>query len=307
MNGLGQVVGSALVASVLGTLFTQAPAPVPEPMPVPPAVGVQPLQPQLLTAPRQSTQPRSLTLSLSLSAPEDLQVQVGDAVAAGQVIADRARHRSKLEARRSKAVIALAKMQARQIITPHPPAPVPEILPLPPPNLAAEQARIGAVEADIELQRRKLDLLQTLPPDQVPPAMGEHENRVLEELHQDLARAEGALSAAQAQRQYQEYEYSQAVAHRAAQANQQQLAYQEQRQRAAQRQRDQAFQVAQLEANLQAIEDQLSALSSVESPYAGTIRRIKWLGQSDNKLKVEVTLAVAVGGDGGGAGGDGRE
>ncbi|MEY2976650.1 MAG: hypothetical protein RLZZ435_788, partial [Cyanobacteriota bacterium] len=30
----------------------------------------------------------------------------------------------------------------------------------------------------------------------------------------------------------------------------------------------------------------------VTAPYPGTVRRIKWLGQTNNSLEVEVTLAV---------------
>ncbi|PSN19594.1 hypothetical protein C7271_06545 [filamentous cyanobacterium CCP5] len=82
------------------------------------------------------------------------------------------------------------------------------------------------------------------------------------------------------------------MAQRAEEENQQRLSYGEQLQQAEQRSRDREFQIAQLEANVQNLDTQLSELSTVTSPYAGTIRRIKWLGQSDNRLQVEITLAV---------------
>jgi multidrug efflux pump subunit AcrA (membrane-fusion protein) len=98
---------------------------------------------------------------------------------------------------------------------------------------------------------------------------------------------------------YREYEYSLALAQRQEQENQQRLAYAEQLQRVEEQQRDRELQIAQLEAQLQDIHQQLAELSTVRSPYRGTIRRVKWLGQSDTRLTVEITLAIGSSPDGG--------
>lgn len=249
-------------------------------------------QPQVLTTPLVSDTPRILKFDLSLNGPDDLQVRQGDFVNAGQVIADRSRQRQRLISQRDRAKLSLQKIESRQVIEPAPPAPVPPIRALPPLSFQSEEATITKVQADIDLQTRKLDLLQTLPPDQVPPAMREHEDRRLEKLYAELKLAQGALRKAQDGRQYQEYEHSLAMARRAEQENQQKLAYEDQRQRVEQQRRDREFQIAQLEANVKNLDREIAELSTVTSPYAGTIRRVKWLGQSDNKLKVEITLAV---------------
>jgi chromosome segregation ATPase len=151
---------------------------------------------------------------------------------------------------------------------------------------------IAKVQSDIDLQLRKLDLLATMSPNEVPPAMREHEERVLEALYRDLEAAQAAMKESQEKRAYQEYEYSLSLVQRVEQENQQRLSYNEQLQRVEQQRREREFQIAQLETQLQDINSQLAELSTVRSPYSGTIRRVKWLGQSDNRLTVEITLAV---------------
>lgn len=250
---------------------------------------------QVLTAPTATTEPNVLKFSLNLSEPDDLKVRQGDQVAAGDVLADRTRERSQLLVQQRKIQLSLQQIQGQQILEPPPPLPVPPVSELPPVAYQPQAAAIAEVEGKIELQQRKMDLLATLPPDQVPPAMREHEERLLEQLYQELEAAQAALKAAQERTAYQAYEHSLAMARRAEEANQQQLAYSQQRQQAAQQRRDKAFQEAQLQTQLQAIEVQLMDLSTIRSPYGGTIRRIKWLGQTDNRLTVEITLAVGLG------------
>ena len=61
------------------------------------------------------------------------------------------------------------------------------------------------------------------------------------------------------------------------------------------------FQEAQLQGKLNEVENahrfaalfEIASLSVVKSPYDGTVRRIKWLGQSpDGSLTAEITLMV---------------
>lgn len=294
------LIGASLLVGLVGLLWLSQAKPSegqahPPPAPLTPS-PTSPLP--SLPVPTQSTTPAVLKFTLSLSAPDDLKVRQGDAVAKDQVLADRTRQRQQLSSQQQKTRLSLQRIQAQTVITPPPPAPVPPVRALPAVSFATQEAAILAVQDHIELQQRKLDLLQTLPPDQVPPAMREHEERILEGLYSDLAAAQAELQKAQEDRKYQEYEYSLAMAQRAEQENQQQLSYSEQLQRVEQQQRDREFQIAQLETQMQEIDRQLADLSTVRSPYGGTIRRIKWLGQSDNTLTVEITLAVAGPGEG---------
>lgn len=259
------------------------------------AAPLPPLQGQTLPT-QSSTDPRTLTFTLTLSDPEDLKVRQGDRVSAGDILADRTRQRQRLQHQHQRTQLSLKRIQQQQILEPPPPQPVPPVAVLPSVSYATEETAIAEIQSDIDLQTRKIDLLGTLPPDQVTPALREHEDRVLERLYRDLETAEAELKEAQETRRYQEYEYSLALANRTEQENRQRLAYSEQLQRTEQQRRDKVFQTAQLEAQLQSLDNQLADLSTVRSPYGGTIRRINWLGQEDTRLTVEITLAVAGGG-----------
>jgi biotin carboxyl carrier protein len=257
-----------------------------------PVVPQLPQQPQLITTPPVSTQPRVLTFTLSLSEPDDLKVRQGDYVASGDVLADRTRERTNLQAQLQRTQMSLQRIQAQQVLDPPEPLPVPPVSGLPPVFYGTQDASIRAIGDNIDLQKRKIDLLGTMRPSEVPPAMREHEDRILEKLYRDLELAKAELRQAQEKRAHQEYEHSLAMARRAEEANQQRLMHSQQRQQAEAQRREKAFQEAQLQSQIETINAKLSDLSTVRSPYAGTIRRVKWLGQSDNRLSVEITLAT---------------
>jgi DNA repair exonuclease SbcCD ATPase subunit len=244
-----------------------------------------------MTAPATTT-PRVLKFTLSLSNPDDLKVRQGDYVEVNQVLADRTRQQQALQTQQTRVQLSLQKIQSQQVLEPPPPAPIPPVKSLPVVTYGREEAAIATVQSNIDLQLRKLDLLTTMSPSEVPPAMREHEERVLESLYRELEAAEAALKESQEKRAYQEYEYSLSLVRRVEEENQQRLSYNEQLQRVEQQRREREFQIAQLETQLQDISRQLAELSTVRSPYSGTIRRVKWLGQSDNRLTVEITLAV---------------
>lgn len=284
-------VGWAVLATLIGVLwFAQAkPGQTQSAVTMPKAVPTAPVMP---TTPVASTTPRVLKFTISLTNPDDLKVRQGDYVEANQVFADRTRQQQQLRAQRDKTALSLQRVESQSVLAPPPPLPIPPVKVLPDASYAEQDAAIAEIQSDIELQLRKRDLLATMPPNEVPPALREHEDRILEAQYRELEAAQAALAEAQEDRKYKEYEYSLAMAQRAEQENQQQLAYTEQVQRVEQQRRDREFQIAQLEAQLQNIDAQLAELSTVRSPYSGTIRRVKWLGQSDNRLTVEITLAV---------------
>ena len=75
--------------------------------------------------------------------------------------------------------------------------------------------------------------------------------------------------------------------------NQARLNYQRQLAEYEQRLTDREFQITQLIEKLNNVENQIATLAVVKSPYNGTVRRVKWLGQSaDGTLSAEVTLMV---------------
>ncbi|MBV8882773.1 MAG: hypothetical protein JO235_02050 [Chroococcidiopsidaceae cyanobacterium CP_BM_RX_35] len=201
---------------------------------------------------------------------------------------------------------------------------------------AVRKAEVTVAEKQraVDLQNRKIDAVQGLK--DLPPDVIVHEQEVLKQKQADLKLAQADLEQAQAKEQaaskqqsdklqqlsqavekaqselqlaisklqtahdkraYTEYEASVAAARRVEEHNQAEQNYTRQLQEAEQHERDRSFQVTQIQDKIAAVDNQLSALSTVRSPYAGTIRLVKILGQNDKNLSVEITLAVGNGND----------
>ena len=202
----------------------------------------------------------------------------------------------------------------------------------PPQETAAlEDAKVKTQAATraLEIQQRKIDAISQM---ELPEAVGEHEAQILEQRQAEVQQAEAqermaqakletaslnaaekerslsaslqearsALLVAQAQlksaedrRSYQEYEHSLALAKRIEEENQANQSYSRQLMETEAQKRDKDFQVAQVKGRIQEVDNRLAQLSTVKSPYSGQVRRIKYVGQKDKDLSVEVTLVVS--------------
>lgn len=272
--GVGLILSGCTAQAVSESLPNPA-APTPAP---PESADTVPVDP----APQ-----RRFQIKLTLSAPEDLKVQEGDSVQTGQIIADRVRDRSRLEFHQGQLQGQITQLKARLN------QPIPEVAGLPMPSFLSEVAeverlKIKATDAQRvrEQQQRKLDLLQSIPKADLPEATLPHEQVLLEQkqrlLNQALAdveTAKGKLAKSQSDRLFREYEHSLEMSKRAISLRQQEI--------------QQQGQLAQLEGQLSQVETQLSTLSAVRSPYSGRIQRIKFSGQSDQNLTVELVLVVS--------------
>jgi hypothetical protein len=114
----------------------------------------------------------------------------------------------------------------------------------------------------------------------------------LEKARADLQIAIASLQSKKDQRAYDEYQASITGAQRAEERNRAQNAYLNQLATVQQQRREKDFQVMQIKSQISAVDEKLAALSTVTSPYDGTVRRIKFVRQNDNNLLVELTLAV---------------
>ena len=56
--------------------------------------------------------------------------------------------------------------------------------------------------------------------------------------------------------------------------------------------RDTSLQQELLMSQLKDVEARLDGVGVVRSPYAGTVKKIKWVGQADRELQIELTLEV---------------
>ena len=287
----GAVVGFAVI---LSTGFMVAQTPVPSPTPEPVAIDA----------------PRKFKIQVALSSPADLKVREGDSVRVGQILSDRARERERIQAQQAQ--LEIQQERLRQPTAPVPPVkPVPGIANLPAPSFLEQiaeinrhQLQVQQAQQTLDLQQRKIDLLQTYPAGELPQATIPHEQKVLERLQGELQQQQAELQLTQARlakaqkdRAYEEYLHSLELSKRQLSINQQDLERQRQVQARDQQERDRAFQLAQLQSQLQALDTQLLSLSAVRSPYAGKIQKIKWLGQRDTSLTVELSLVLGKSGD----------
>lgn len=235
-------------------------------------------------------QARRFKVKLTLTAPDDLKVREADVIVMGQIIADRVRDRTRLQFQHDGLVREIGRLKKLAVM------PVPPVRSLPDTDYmeeaaAVEKIRQKAFEASKqrEQQQRKLDVLANLDQSELPESVIPHEQLLLEQRQREenTAQAEvqltlGKLSKAKELRQDKEYAHSLEMSKRAIAIKESELKTQ--------------GQIADLEARLSQVDIALSQLSAVRSPYSGRIQKIKFVGQSDQNLSVELTLLVSSGG-----------
>ncbi len=255
--------------------------------------------------PEETQQPRRLTITVKIAEPEDLKVNEGSDIKAGQIIASRDREKQRLDAQKTQLDLSLQKLQSYQPLPPTAPNLPPTIKALPPNSYLEQEAivekaktAIASIESQIEVKEKEIEYLQAV--ENLDPIILDHEQVKLKQLklkHTEAVRdyqlAIGKLQTAKDSRAYQEYQASLATARRVEQMNTARSSYERQMAEYQQQLAGREFQEAQLKGKLNEVENAIANLSVVKSPYDGTVRRIKWLGQSpDGSLTAEITLMV---------------
>ena len=251
------------------------------------------------------TAPKRLNITVKVASPEDLKIAEGQEIKQGDIIADRQRERTRLTAQQKQLQLSLDRLKATSITPPAVPQAVPPVMALPPVSylehsaaVEKTKAQIASISSELELKQEEIKYLSGVK--NLDPIILEHEQAKLKQLKLDHTAAVreyqlamGKIQTAKNQRQYQEYQASLNTARRVEEMNQARLNYQRQLAEYEQRLADREFQVTQLQEKLNNVDDRIASLSVVKVPYAGTIRRIKWLGQSpDGSLSAEITLMV---------------
>ena len=260
-------------------------------------------------------------ISLQVTEPNDLKVKAGSTVSAGQVIADQEGERDRLEAKKAELILAIERLK-NQLIT-KPQKPLEPLAPKPVPPLrqlgdisyqqyeaAVEKAKkeLDRSQAQLSLKQRQTDYIKGI--EGIDPAIIEHELVASTQLEAkvkdssiEVNLAEGKLITARQERQQKEYQYSLDVAKRIEEANTAQsfyqrqvaenlIAYQRQSSDYEKEQRERDYRLTQTALQLSTIDDSISKLSVIRSPYEGTVRRVKFVGQVDNKLGVDISILV---------------
>lgn len=253
-----------------------------------------------------STSPRRLTIQVSVADPNDLKVKEGDRVTEGQLIADRGRERERLTSHQARLELSLTQLKGATITPPLPPAQPPAMAALPTESYMEQEAAIERAKTEVEARSRAIDLkqdeiayLQKLP--NLNPLVLEHERVKLEELQsahtaavRDYQLAVGRLASAAYATARQEYQHRLNLTERVEATNRDRLEYQQQLAAYEQRLRDRDYQVSQTQLKLDEVNNAIASIAVVKAPYAGRVRRVKWLGQNpDGSLSVEITLMIA--------------
>jgi biotin carboxyl carrier protein len=269
-------------------------------------------------------EPSNIKIELTLSNPQDLKVKPGDKVSAGQTLSNRASERNRLQAKKKQLQLSIEKLNLP--LTPIPqPRPIPDLNSLPPVSYAEEEAaiklhkqKLTEAEQAIALQQKKIDSLTQLDSSsEVPPLSRgvrgdreqdstpnlklilEHEQANLKNLEAarqsaqiQLEVQESQLTTAKEQRAYIEYQRQLELTRRAIAISQQHQAIQQTESERQVLLAEREYSIAQIETQIQEIDYQIEQLSTVKAPYEGTIKKVKWTGQSDHTLTALITLAV---------------
>jgi endonuclease YncB( thermonuclease family) len=226
----------------------------------PQAVAPQPVAPQGVytsaATSSKSSVPKSIKLGLTLDSPADLKVKLGQKVNRGQVIGDRQSARQPLEQQRQQINLKLAQLTTPSVTVSS--------------SVAAEQARVTQAELKVEQAKRAIAQFKAASP------WTDYAWQTL-----PLAREAGQLSALEAKLKEAQGEKLLAIGK-----------LQDAQSKPEPRAKDTSLQQALLQSQLNEVNSKLTHLGVVRSPYDGTIKSIKWSGQTNQELQVDLTLAV---------------
>jgi hypothetical protein len=224
---------------------------------VSPSPPVPVVEPTPIINRRTNLLPRELKLKLTLDAPTDLKLKQGDRIQKGQVIGDRTSARKHLEQQRQTIRLKLEHLKAS---TGSGSRPVSD---------AVEQAKVRQAQVRVEQARDAIAEFKTHSP-WTEYALASlplyKESAKVSQLKTKVREAETELDLAVAQLQ--------AVREKTPAS------------------KDTSLQEVLLMSQLKDIEARLNGVGVVRSPYAGTIKKIKWLGQTGQELLVEAIIAV---------------
>lgn len=220
-------------------------------------------------SPRTNALPRTLKLKVTLDTPADLKVVQGQQVVKEQILSDPSLARERLMAQRQVLLLKLEQLKKPQSSPTAKPA-NPEV------SYAEERAKIASAKLEVDQAQKAISqFLANSPWTEYAREQGfqPSEKEKLEGLNNVLAQKRASLNLAIAGLQAAKEKHR------------------EETNKAAQQQ-DTSLEQAQLLAQLNSVESGLERFGIVKSPYTGSIKKIKWVGQTDSELVAELTIAV---------------
>ncbi|WP_052672463.1 thermonuclease family protein [Aliterella atlantica] len=226
-------------------------------------------------SPRTNTLPRTLKLKLTLDTPADLKVVQGQQVVKEQILSDRTLARERLMAQRQVLLLKLEQLKKPQ-------SSLSAKSPNPESSYAEERAKIAQAKLEVDqAQKAIFQFLANSPWTEYAREQGYQpsEKEKLVGLNNILAQKKASLNLAIAGLQSAKERHREEVNKEVS--------------KEAQQQEDTSLEQAQLLAQLNSIESELERFGVVKSPYTGSIKKIKWVGQTDAELVAELTIAVS--------------
>jgi len=213
--------------------------------------------------------PRTLKLKLTLDTPADLKVVQGQTVIKGQILSDRSSARERLATQRQVLLLRLEQLKqlkSSKSVTQG----STEV------SYAEEHAKIDQAKLEVEQAQNAIAQFLADSPwtDYAREQLNQRsEKEKLAELNNILQQKKASLNLAIAQLQ-------------AAKEKHREELYKKQPHK------DTSLEQAQINTQLSSVETELARLGVVRSPYGGTIKKIKWVGQTDQELVAELTITV---------------
>jgi len=232
--------------------------------------------------------PESIKVRVQISRREDLRVKVGQKLKAGDVIADRNKERDALEAQKRQAELSLERLKNLMLLkTEELQKPI-----MPDASFAEYEANIrrasvlvNAAKRNIELQKTRIEQIEKLPFPGDMSKITQHETARLSllkgellEAKSNLALERAKLETAKANRSYSEQKDALEIQKAKITISEQRIAIE--------------TNITQLEAQITNFNASIIALSAVRAPFAGTVKKISWEGQTNDEITVVISVDV---------------
>jgi hypothetical protein len=233
--------------------------------------------------------PESIKVRVQISRREDLRVKVGDQLKTGDIIADRTTERNALEAQKRQAELALERLKKLMILKTEnlqkpimPDASFAEFEA----NIRRAQVLFEAAKRNIKLQESRIEEIKKLPFPGDMSKITQHETARLALLKGELLEAESNLALERAKLETAKANRSYAEQKDALEIQKAKITIGEQRVII-------VSNITQLEAQITNLNASIIALSAVHAPFAGTVKKISWEGQTNDEITVIISVDVS--------------
>jgi len=233
--------------------------------------------------------PESIKVRVVISRREDLRVKVGDKLKAGDVIADRDKERNALEAQKRQAELSLERLKNLMMLkTENLQKPI-----MPDASFAEFEANIRraallveAAKRNIKLQESRIVEIKKLPFPGDVSKITQHETARLALLKGELLEAESNLAlerakleTVKANRNYTEQKDALEIEKAKITASEQRITIE--------------TSITQIEVQITNLNARIITLSAVRAPFAGTVKKISWEGQTNDEITVVISVDVS--------------